>query len=208
MLSKLFNTIEAQYVEKILIVGVIVFACVFMVGAVKKKTVYGKGTVLWTKYWEINEVLTNFCSVSKNNRQYAFTVYKPTTKGNIKIYSYSTKDYFAGVFPEYSITKTLNTYWISGEIHYLRVFEYNPQTGKIKMTFETGYRKEPERFNKDNGESFLILGDESSFLGGNDSTLSYETALFYQRVPGKGYSEFTTCKWDDRYLMMDAINKQ
>jgi hypothetical protein len=58
------------------------------------------------------------------------------------------------------------------------------------------------------GEVHLVIGDDGSFYWTYGGTLSYETALFYKRVPGKGYSEFTTCKWDDRYLMMDAINKQ
>jgi hypothetical protein len=210
MLSKLKNKIEI-----ILFIGIALLACLLMTGATKKLPTLPKTEkILWTGYWDTGEWKDKgpyeyYCVVSEKGYMRTLRIYKPTPKGYKKIYTYSDGDYFIKAYPDVLVySYALNTYWEGGSARVYRLFECNPKTDEIKMTFEIAFKNEPERLYEDNWDAYLIMGDEDSSFWTYGGTLSYETALFYKRVTGKGYSEFTTCKWDDRYLMMDSISKQ
>jgi hypothetical protein len=212
MLNKLKNKIGT-----ILFIGMALLACLLMTGAAKKLPTLPKTEkILWVGYWDTfldknGSAYEYYCVISENRKSLLRTlrVYKPTLKGYKKIYSYSDYYSFLKAHPDlFGKNHSLDTYWAAGSGCVYRVFECDPAKDKVNMTFETGYTREPERLYEDNGDAYLIMGDEDSSFWTYGGTLSYETALFYKRVSGKGYSEFTTCKWDDRYLMMDAINKQ
>jgi len=209
MLSKLKNKFKTMAS-----IGIAILVCIFLTGAtLKLPTLPKTEKILWTGYWDTGEWKDKgpyeyYCVVSEKDYERTMRVYKPTPKGYKKIYTYSDGFYFLKAYPDtFDCLSSLHTYWAAASLYYYRVFECDPNTDKIKMTFQTGYRTEPERFNIKNGDSYLIIGDEGSFFSINDNTLSFQTAIFYRRVPGNGYSKFTTCKWDDRYLMMDTISK-
>lgn len=180
-------------------------------GATNRKTKSSE-IILWTGYWNTEykdgQVEKRYyCVVSENNVLRKLTIYKPTSKGNKKIYSLSSLGRMELVFPEMQNPRAINLYCDDFLFDIFRVLECDPRTDKIRMTFELACRSKPEIFIKDDGTSYIVTGDETTSFVGNDYFISYNTAVFYKRVPGAGYSEFTTSKWNDRYLMMDTISK-
>jgi hypothetical protein len=193
----------------ILFIGIALLACLVMTGATKRLPTLPKTEkILWTGYWDTGEWKDNnsyeyYCVVSEKKFLRTLTVFKQTAKEYKKIFSYSNYD---GFIMAYSIDdKILFTYWSAGSLNSLRIFECDPVKDKVKMTFEKGFIDNPNEVEADDGTSYLIIKDVNT-LG--EQALSQMTAIFYRRVPGNGYSKITTCKWADRYLMMDTLSKQ
>jgi len=204
MLSKLKNKMGT-----ILFIGIALLACLLMTGAAKKLPTLPKTEkILWTGYWDTDNFKNRFyCVVTEDSSKRILAIYKSTSQGNKKIYSYSTYNYFGSAYQAFN-NEGLYFNWRTGSSNVFQLFEYDSKTLKIKKTFETPYRSSPEIFSPDNNEEYLMNGDVDGFFWTNEGTLSFQTAIFYQRVPGNGYSKFTTCKWVDRYSMMDTISKQ
>ncbi len=189
----------------------VLFTVLIMTGATQKRLNLPKyEKILWSGYWNTGEwkdisPYEYYCVVSENNYLRTLTVFNPVSKGYKKIYSYSNYD---GFIMAYSIDdKVLFTYWSGGSANSLRIFECDPEKDAIKMTFEKGFIDEPKEVEANDGTSYLVFKDINSFTGSGEQILSQVTAIFYKRIPGNGYSKFTTSKWDDRYLMMDTLSR-
>ena len=211
MLNKLNKSIPKRYFKGIVLIGIVILSCLIMTGAAKRKPkTNNPPKILWSGYWDTGEwkdisPYEYYCVVSENNYLRTLTVFKPVSKGYKKIYSYSNYD---GFIMAYSIDdKVLFTYWSGGSANSLRIFECDPVKDTIKMTFEKGFIDEPKEVEANDGTSYLMFKDMNSFTGSGEQILSQVTAIFYKRIPGNGYSKFTTSKWDDRYLMMDTMSR-
>jgi len=209
------KNMSLRRINKVFLIGMVLFTVLIMTGATQKRLNLPKlEKVLWTGYWDTwiekdGSSYEYYCVISEIKQTRKLTIYKPTSKGYKKIYSYSDDNYFIKAYPDASEnSQALNTYWEGCSARIYRVFEYEPVKDIVKMTFEIAFKDEPERFYEDNWDSYLIVGDEESSFITTKNTLSYETAIFYRRIPGQGYSKNTTSKWKDRYLMMDSISKQ
>ncbi len=179
-----------------------------MTGAAKRKPkTNNPPKILWTGYWDTYDwEYELYCVITEKDSLRTLSIYKPTSKGYRIIYSYSTYNHFVSAYQSYD-DEGLYLNWQTGSSNIYQLFEYDPKTLKIKKTFETAYRSSPEIFRLDNNEEYLSNGDVDGFFWTDEGTLSFQTAIFYKRIPGNGYSKFTTSKWDDRYLMMDTLSR-
>ncbi len=209
------KNIRMLQVKRILLLVMVLLMAVVLLGAAKGKPKpkrKSKTEILWTGFWDTGlwrgiGPYEYYCVVTEKDFLRTLTVYKPTAKGMKKIFSFSDYDSFLWANTNHFYSTVLNTYWSGGAYERLRIFECDPETDKIKLTYENGYKEPPQEIDTDNGESYLMEKDKQSFYWDVNIPLSCRTAHFYKKVPQQGYSYFTSCRWDDRFLMLDALSK-